>query len=76
MGSVDCPFLHDLRLDMLNAKRVPLRITPNLTEEMLPVNIKLRKPPAERIVPADGAKYINKTNQGSKRQVKYIKSSH
>ena len=40
---------------MLNAKRIPPRITPNLMEETFPVIIKLRKPPAERIVPADEA---------------------
>lgn len=48
-----CPFLYAFRLEMLKAKRTPPKITPNLIDAMLPVTIKERNPPAERINPAN-----------------------
>lgn len=48
----DCPPLYNFKLDTLDAKRAPPRITPNLIAETLPVNMKERNPPTERMVPA------------------------
>ena len=51
-----CPLLYDLRLEMLKAKRIPPKITPNLMAARLPVNIKERKPPRDSIKPAKNGK--------------------
>lgn len=59
----DSPLFQDWRLEILNAKRAPPRITPNLMAGMLPVIMNERKPPTESSSPAKCKQRSIKANQ-------------
>ena len=72
------PLLYNLRLKMLNAKRTPPKITPNLMAARLPVTIKERKPPRESSKPAKNrntTKILKQVHERGKRTIKHFQST-